>query len=137
MFDYALNLWPILAATVAGFAVGFCWYSPFMFGTIYMKAMGMSEKDCNKGDMWKLMVSQFLTNLLTAYVLAMVLAMTFVGNMQDALMMGFWLWLGFMATISFTTYLWSPKKNFQVFLVDAGQNLTSLLVMGAILFQFG
>jgi hypothetical protein len=38
-----LNLWAILAATVAAFVLGGLWYSPLLFGRAWVRANGFGE----------------------------------------------------------------------------------------------
>lgn len=138
MFDFALlNVWAWLGASALGLVIGFLWYSPFLFGNMWMKAKKLSKKDCKHEDMWKSMLGQFVANLVFGYVLFGIFMLSLVGTMQDALMLGAWLWLGFMATQGLSCLLWSKEKSWTVFLIDAGQNLVLMLAMGAVLFQWG
>ena len=40
-----------LVATVASFALGFVWYHPATFGTMWMKGVGMTEEKAQSGNM--------------------------------------------------------------------------------------
>ncbi len=40
-----------LVATVASFALGFVWYHPKTFGTMWMKGVGMTEEKAKQGNM--------------------------------------------------------------------------------------
>ena len=137
MFGVPFNLWPLLAATLAGMIIGFLWYSPWLFGNMWMKAQGLTKKDCEDANMIKSIVGQFFVLLIMAYVLYGVLALTAVSDIYESLLMAFWLWIGFMATLGMSAYLWDPKRKIHLTAMDAGHNLVVLLSMAAILFQFG
>ncbi len=37
-----INYWAVVLAAVAAFVVGALWYSPLLFGKLYMKVRGMN-----------------------------------------------------------------------------------------------
>ena len=41
----------LIVAAVSALAVGFVWYNPKVFGTAWMKEVGMTEEDAQKGNM--------------------------------------------------------------------------------------
>ena len=43
------NFLAILVAALSSFVVGFIWYNPKVFGTIWMKEIGMTEEQAQKG----------------------------------------------------------------------------------------
>lgn len=45
-----INIWAVLAAALASFVVGGLWYSPFLFGKIWMRENGFGEADLNRGS---------------------------------------------------------------------------------------
>jgi hypothetical protein len=104
--------------------IGIVWYGP-LFGKQWMKLSGVKA---NKKDM----VLRNLGGLLSAVLMAYVLS-TFVGlGLSGALLIGFWIWLGFFATSSLGSVLWEGK-SFKLYLINNGFNLLALLTMAAIL----
>lgn len=45
-----LNLWAILAAAAANFVIGGMWYSPALFGKVWMRANGFTDEDLRRGS---------------------------------------------------------------------------------------
>ena len=42
-----INFFAVLAAALSSFVVGFIWYNPKVFGTIWMTEIGMTDKQFN------------------------------------------------------------------------------------------
>lgn len=72
----------------------------------------------------------FVTTLLMVYVLAIFVSVA--PNMQGALMLTFWLWLGFTATVQAGSFLWEGKP-IKLFIINASQTLVAMLVATIIL----
>ena len=45
-----INVWAVLAAALANFAIGGLWYSPALFGKVWMRANGFTDADLQKGS---------------------------------------------------------------------------------------
>ena len=48
-----LNFYSILAATFVSLIVGFVWYNPKVFGTIWMNETGMTHEKARQSNMLK------------------------------------------------------------------------------------
>lgn len=98
--EVAINWWAVILATLSTMLVGSIWYAKPVFGRVWIKLIGKSEKELAKNGMWPIVIT-IVVSFLTAYVLAHVtfLSHRFFGNslLQDALSTAFWLWLGFTA----------------------------------------
>lgn len=46
----SVNIWAILVAALASFLIGGMWYSPALFGKVWMRANGFTEADLQKGS---------------------------------------------------------------------------------------
>jgi hypothetical protein len=116
--------------------IGFLWYGP-LFGKMWQKLSGISDADIKKAgsNMPMLYGTMFLATLVTAYVLSHFQQAGGAMDMMDGAMIGFWAWLGFVATTMLTNVLFD-KKPFNLYLLNAGYQLVSLVVMGALLVQF-
>jgi hypothetical protein len=129
-----VNYFAVLVAAIAAMVLGALWYSPLLFGKLWMALSGLGEKKLNdmkaKG-MTKGYVLGFLSNLVMAYVLAWVIGLGGV-NIQNGLMISALAWLGFLATSSLGGVLWEGKSP-KLYLLNAAHSLTSMLIMGAIL----
>lgn len=133
-----INFVGVLVAAVASMVVGFLWYSPILFAKPWMKLMGYSGK--NMKSMQKGMGMQygmsFVSAILTAFVLSLVMNMSKSFFHFDSLSTGFtaaaMVWVGFVAPVQLTDVLFA-KKQWQLFYINTGYQLASLLVMGVVL----
>lgn len=132
------NIFPILACAVASMVIGFIWYSKPLFLKPWLESIGKTEDFVKNPQMVKYLYL-FLVSLIEAWFVALVLAMITVPapspdllSMADGLQAGLIVWMGFVATTSFANNLMSGG-SFKLFMIQAGNHLVTLLVMGAIL----
>lgn len=130
-----VNLVAVVAAMLLSIVIGMLWYSPALFMNTWMKEMGMKKKDIEKAKkkgMAKTYVLMALSAFVTAYVLAhfvqIMAASTFVAGMQT----GFWIWLGFVATVLLGSVLWE-MKSIKYYAINASYQLVSLALAGGLL----
>lgn len=123
-------MWAVLAAGVASMVVGMIWYSPKVFGNKWMKLSGV--KPSKKQGMAVPMLLGFISSLVMAYILANVIVLATAGTWLDGATVGFWVWLGFMATLTLGSVIWE-RRPLDLYWLNNAHNLLSLLVMGAIL----
>ncbi|WP_367277992.1 DUF1761 domain-containing protein [Flavobacterium sp.] len=64
-----INLWAVLMAALSSFVVGFIWYNPKVFGTIWMKEIGMTEEQAQKGNMIKIFGLTFVYSFMIAFMM--------------------------------------------------------------------
>jgi hypothetical protein len=136
MNGYFPNIWAVLVASLLPMVVGAVWYGP-LFGKTWMQLVEKSEEEIRAGfNPAKSFGVTFLMAVLTAFVLAHILqayddAYTLSGwaaGMQG----GFWVWLGFVLTISWQAVSFEAKK-LSLYFLNMAYNLVVLLAMGALL----
>ncbi len=130
-----VNIVAALVATVVAFVVGGLWYSPLLFGKMWMKEMKATDADIKKAKekgMAKEYALQFVGTFLTAYVFAHVLAYAEAVHVNEALQGAFWMWLGFIVPLQIAAIAWT-KKSWTWFAIDGGHYLVSLLAMAVVL----
>lgn len=134
MLDATINYWAVLVSAAASFVLGGIWFSPPVFGKVWIQGAGMSGADMEhaKKGAWKSYIGALIGALVTAYVFAHAVDYAGAESAQDGLQAGFWMWLGFAAPIQIGSMLWENKR-FSYFLVNTGHSLSSLLIMGVIL----
>lgn len=136
MPSVAVNWVAVVVATVVAMALGFLWYSNTLFGKAWTKAMGWSAKDMEKMkkdmDMTKTYGMTAVAALVMAYVLAYFLGLLKVTDAALGAQVGFWVWLGFVATTSLTNVVFEGK-NWTSYWIGMGYQLVSLAAMGAII----
>lgn len=63
-----------LVATLATFALGFVWYHPKVFGTLWMQGVGLTEEDAKKANMPAIFGTNFVVTFLAALALSALFA---------------------------------------------------------------
>lgn len=137
-----MNYVAILVAAVVSMAAGFIYYHPAVLGKPWIKAAGYSAESlkADQKKMGKYYGLSFVLSLLTAYVLAHVMAMSmnYFGypGVQTGLTSAFWVWLGFVMPVQATGEIFG-KKNWTFFALNTGYQLVALLLMGIVLGYMG
>ncbi|HAV11443.1 MAG TPA: hypothetical protein DCX32_02775 [Candidatus Moranbacteria bacterium] len=125
-----LNLWAILVAALANLIIGSLWYSPLMFGNMWMRLMGIDPRDSSgmKKGAAKAMFFSFLGALVMAYVMALVVSFSGVTSLLNAIEVAFWLWLGFVAVTSISSVLYE-KKRVEIYILSVIYYLIAMIAM--------
>jgi hypothetical protein len=137
MYVMGINLWSVLVAAIATMAVGFLWYSPLLFARPWMILMGYDPEDKGKLEEMrksagKMYGMSFAASLVSAAVLAKIVAITTVSSALYGMKVGFAVWLGFVTTVQLTNVLFA-KQPVKLYLINTGYQLVCYLAMGAIL----
>lgn len=133
--DISINSWAVLAAAIVNMVVGMIWYSPSVFGKVWMSCMGLTPQrmeELKKRGMGKIYVASFVTALLMSYVLAHFVKIWAVEDIGGAFQLAFWSWLGFVATVSLGSVLWEGK-SLKLYFLNVSYQLVSIFVMAVIL----
>lgn len=155
------NFYAILAATFVSLVVGFIWYNPKVFGTIWMNETGMTEEKARQSNMLKVfgltIFYSFLISLtLSSIVIHQIGALGMVGgpdnvvkalpsyaafiadygnafrSFQHGALHGFFTGLFFVLPITAINSLFE-QKSWKYILVTSGYWMVSLTIMGAII----
>lgn len=125
----------VLVAAVVYFFLGGVWYSQKLFGPYHMKhhheGTDPAQMKCGTSSL----IGEFILDLIMAYVLAIFINFAGGKNWSDGLLVGLWVWIGFVATTQLSAVIWA-KKSVMSFFVTAGFVLVGLLVMGSIIGLF-
>ena len=107
----------VFFGALASFFIGMFWYSPVLFGNIWMKLSGINQKDVAKtsaSKMASLMIANFLATVIFGYVVAFVVQVFTGATYVDTLLISTLLWIGFVCVPSLNRVLWenSPVRLF-------------------------
>lgn len=130
-----INYGAVLFAAIAIMVFGALWYSPLLFGNVWMKMMGLSMKDMEKAKqqgMGKTYLIAFVSQLVLAYVMAHFANYFDADTWWEGLQLGFWAWLGFVATFTSGSVLWEGK-SWKLYALNNAYNLIGLLIAGSII----
>ena len=96
----------------------------------------MKESDMKKDNMAKMMAIGFISSFIMAYVLAYVLMAFDATTAAMGAEGGFWLWLGFIATLTSGDVTWGGK-SWTLWLINNVNWIVALVLMGAIIAHWG
>ena len=125
-----LNYLAIAAATVAVFIEGSLYYSPLMFGPLWMRLSGMDPSAAAKVSPWAV-VAEIARGFVLTYVVARLVARLTDANWRSATGLGLWLWLGFPLMLLSGSVMWQGV-SWKIAAIHAGDWLAKLFLITAI-----
>lgn len=137
-FKVPVNYFAVLLCGISSMIIGFLWYGP-LFGKEWMKLVGFSSEKIDKAkkNMQQNYTAMFISSLIMAWILfhfiwyAAPASYTLFISIKVAL----YAWIGFVATVSYTKFLFSPdRKPVKLLLIETGYHLVSLIAMGIIFY---
>jgi hypothetical protein len=126
-----LNWLAIIVSALAFFALGALWYTPALFGKIWMEETGITKERAKSANMPKIMGLTFLFSFIMALNLALFMNSPEIGVSQGA-MYGFFTGFGWIAMAIFVTGQYEFRST-RYMLIHAGYNIVGLTIMGTIL----
>jgi len=136
MPDPNLNLVPVIIAGVINMVIGALWYSPYVIGKLWLRSMGKTEEELKQGYSATGMALTYMVNtiasLLFAYILAHLIKFSLTNTFSQGVMIGFWVWLGFVVTTVIPGYMYESRPKMLYFLFIIYQ-LISITLMGGFL----
>lgn len=118
----------ILWATIANMVIGAAWFG--IFAGPWAKEAGMKKDDMKDAGMGYLYSA--IAAVVMAYVLSHFIDYAMADDWMKGMQVGFWAWLGFVATATASETIWQ-KKSWTLWLLNNGNYVITLMVMGAIL----
>jgi hypothetical protein len=132
MGDMHFNFLVVLVSGIVTMAVGALWYSPVLFAKQWMALNNMSADDMKNVNPAPMYAQTFVATLISYVVLAMAIQLTNATTIVDGMKTGFWIWLGFMTTLQFSSNVFSRVK-IQGYFLDTSYQLVATLAAGALL----
>ena len=128
------SVFSVIIAGIIPSIIGYLWYEPHVFGAQWMRYSGIQpERTVGKHGSTGLAFLGLVLGISMAYVLQIEIQAdtTIVGALAHV----FLLWIGFVAAILASSFLWE-RKPFKLYLIGASYWLLSLGIMTAILFYY-
>ncbi len=133
-----INYLAVVVAAVAAFILGFLFHGP-LTGKLWMKLANIHPTGNEKmADMIPQLIWNMLANLVMAYVLAVIYlyasSSPYLGatGLWGGVIIGIWLWLGFLVTSSSIEVIWMGRSA-KLWLFEAACSFVVMAVMGAII----
>ena len=98
------NFYAILVSAFSSLVVGFVWYNPKVFGTIWMNETGMTEEKAQKGNMLKIFGLTFVYSLMLAFIMSALVVHQF----------------GALGMIGGPDFIATAKPSYAAFMADYG-----------------
>ena len=133
-----INFLAVLVAALASYFLGILWYSPLLFGGLWLKLCAVDKKKLKKEKAkgtGRMYIISLLSNLVRSYVLAYVIVLAGITSLAAGLQLSFWLWLGFSATLTLGGVIWE-SRSIQLFILNNTYNLTALMIASSILISW-
>lgn len=137
-FQVPVNYFAVLLCGISSMIIGFLWYGP-LFGKEWMKLAGFTPEkmDQAKKSMTQSYTLMFLSSLVMAWILFHFIWYAAPGSytLFISMKVAIYAWIGFVATVSFTKFLFTPdKKPIKLLFIETGYHLVSLIAMGLIFY---
>lgn len=134
--DYPINWIAVAIAAVSTLVIGFIWYNPKVFGTAWMKSVGMTTEDASKGNMPVIFGLSLILGAVIAFNLSMYAGFhgpeeqTFVHGMVHG-SLGY-LFVGMPVLVVNSLY---EQRSFGGIMINVFYWLVTFCVVGGIVFQ--
>lgn len=132
MVEMQVNYWAVLVTGIVLFMLGGLWYSPVLFAKKWTGLIDKTEEQLKKASTPATFAVVFVAELVTAFVLALVLNWAGVTDAAGGALVGFLCWLGLAGATSLMTYLLSARPA-ALWAIDSGYTLVSFVIAGVIL----
>ena len=131
----SVNFLAVLASAIVFMVVGFLWYSPVLFAKPWMALIGMTEekmRQASSNTSPLMYLPTFIGALVSSYILSLFIHAAQMTTLLGGLEMGFLAALGFIIPSFGSNYIFGGKP-FKLYLIDAGYQVVTLTLSGAIL----
>lgn len=133
--EVQINYLAVLLAAISSMVVSAAWYAKLAFGKEWQKLAKLTDKQMREGSLFALVIV-FLSSVVMALVLAYFtyLLHWFYGNsfLQDALVTGAWVWVGFQGLRIFMYDQFEQRRK-KLTAINAGNELVTIMVMALII----
>jgi hypothetical protein len=130
--NITVNYLAVVVAAAAGFFLSWGWYA--LFGPVWMKALGQTKEDLKPKPLPFVLAA--IAYLLMAWMLAGLMGHLANVTLRGGLLAAFFVWAGFVLTTVVVNQTFRGTSP-SVILIDLGNWLAVLLLMGAIVGAFG
>lgn len=125
---------PVIISFVLVNALGFLWYSKFLFGKQWMAIIGATGTEKPKG-MAGVMALQFVTSLIQVFSINFLLALLIPLNLLTTLICSFAIFFGFTMPVEAGNALWSGKSRktaWKMFGISVGYQLAVAIIIALV-----
>jgi hypothetical protein len=126
----SINYLAVIAAGVLSMVTGFIWYGP-LFSKAWMKEIGKTAEEIGDGPGIGYLIT-FVSALVRAFVVAILVSLMNTSGIQNGLLLGLGIWVGFVFTTFLTNYIFAGK-SYKLLAIDSGYFLVDLLLASTLI----
>jgi hypothetical protein len=123
----------VLTLAVA-MGLGFCWYSPILFGKAWQKAVGLSDKQLKKVSMHTSFCAMVIGILLLTWSIQYLFGTILVTSLSDHILLAVALWLGLAMGPALGHHAFAQKPA-SLFIIDQGYSLVMVIIATVIVYK--
>lgn len=129
-----VNWLAVVVAALGAFVLGGLWYSPLLFADAWIEAHGFSDEELEemKAGSGRAYVGSVALFVVVAVVLSAFVSYADVSGAVEGGWIGLLAWMGIAAPVGLTEVLFSGRES-RAFAINAGYQLSYLLLMGAVI----
>ena len=128
-----LNINPlaVVIAAIVPMVLGFVWYGP-LFGSTWMAARGITREQMGQVNVGQAYGLTTVLAIVTAVAMAMVLSAASTQDLTTGVTLGAIMGVGLVATALVTNGIFE-ERSWTLVMLNAGYQVVSLILMGAVL----
>ncbi|MGZ4031939.1 MAG: DUF1761 domain-containing protein [Tumebacillaceae bacterium] len=124
-----INIWAVLVSTVISMVIGALWYSPVLFGNVWVKLVGLKPDEMRSAA--GPMIGTVIMTIVSTYFLALFIQVTHATTAIDGLLIALLLSIVICAKIA-TNYFFEGR-SFKLYWLTVGFHVIPFLIGGVIL----
>jgi hypothetical protein len=133
MFEgMTFNIWAVLVSVVVNMALGALWYSPILFGNIWMKLIEKKADDISRAEGNKAMSMAIIPAIVSAAGLALLTGISGAETIVDALVLGSLASIAF-SGMSLLNLVFFEDRKFGLTVINTGYSFVSFNIIAVIL----
>jgi hypothetical protein len=129
-----LNYWAVLLAALSSFMLGGIWYSPWLFGRLWMEGCGLTNVDLKNSDPKIVFGVILFLSLFIAFSMALILGRDPL--LSEAVVFASMAGLGFVCTTFGISYIFE-QRPLKLFLINGGYHFIQFILNAVVLSLIG
>lgn len=126
------NIWAVLVAIILNMILGMLWYSPLMFGNIWLKLVGKTADDISKEESSQAMKWAFVPAVVSSFSLALLLGFLNAQTALDGIVVSLVIAVGFIGMSHLNRVLFE-ERSMKLTLLNTGYSLVSLMIASIVI----
>lgn len=128
----SMNVFAVITSIISNMVIGMLWYSPLLFGNIWLKLVGKKIEDISKEESNKSMSFSLIPAVLSIFSLATIISISGASTILGGLFIASILSIGVVGTSSFNLVLFEGR-GVKLTLIHLGYSFVTLNIASIIL----